>query len=89
MENNIILPENINIPTKYCLLMYNIINVVAKRGAINADEYYAVGELLEHLKVVLKINEQINANNANNANNTDSNSDFNNNNSDSNSTALP
>ena len=31
--------ETINVPTKYCILMSNIIDVVAKRGAINSNEF--------------------------------------------------
>ena len=31
MENTIMLPETVNVPTKHCVLMYNILNVVAKR----------------------------------------------------------
>tara|TARA_B100001175_G_scaffold111002_1_gene94250 strand:- start:2796 stop:3017 length:222 start_codon:yes stop_codon:yes gene_type:complete len=58
MENTIMLPENINVATKYCVLMYNILNVVAKRGAINPDEFQVVGELVEFLKKELKVDEQ-------------------------------
>ena len=58
MENTIMLPETVNVPTKHCVLMYNILNVVAKRGAINPDEFQVVGELVEFLKKELKVNEQ-------------------------------
>ena len=58
MENTIMLPENITVATKYCVLMYNILNVVAKRGAINPDEFFVVGELVEFLKKELKVDEQ-------------------------------
>ena len=57
-ENSIMLPENIDVPAKHCVLMFNILNVVAKRGAINPDEYAVVGELVEFLKKELKVNEQ-------------------------------
>ena len=52
------LPENITVATKHCVLMYNILNVVAKRGAINPDEFQVVGELVEFLKKELKVDEQ-------------------------------
>jgi len=52
------LPESLNVPTKHCVLMYNILNVVAKRGAINPDEFQVVGELVEFLKKELKVEEQ-------------------------------
>tara|TARA_B100001778_G_C18527073_1_gene601725 strand:+ start:600 stop:821 length:222 start_codon:yes stop_codon:yes gene_type:complete len=58
MENTIMLPENITVTTKHCVLMYNILNVVAKRGAINPDEFQVVGELVEFLKKELKVDEQ-------------------------------
>lgn len=58
MENTIMLPENITVATKHCVLMYNILNVVAKRGAINPDEFQVVGELVEFLKKELKVDEQ-------------------------------
>ena len=57
MDNTIILPENISVPSKYCILMFNIINVVTKRGAINSDEFVVVGELVEFLKKELKVQE--------------------------------
>ena len=52
------LPETLNVPTKHCVLMFNILNVVAKRGAINPDEFQVVGELVEFLKKELKVEEQ-------------------------------
>lgn len=58
MDNTIMLPETITIPTKHCVLMFNIINVVSKRGAINPDEFTLVGELVEFLKKELKVEEQ-------------------------------
>ena len=59
MENQITLPENLTIPTKHCVLMYNILNVVTKRGAINTDEFQVVGELADFLKKELKVEEQL------------------------------
>ena len=56
-ENKIILPENLNIPTKYAVLMYNIVSVVSKRGGFNADEFTPIGELVDFLKKELKIGE--------------------------------
>ncbi len=58
MENSIILPENINVPSKYCVLMLNILNIVSKRGAINPDEFAVIGDLVEFLKKELKLEEQ-------------------------------
>lgn len=58
MENTITLPETLSVPTKHCVLMYNILNVVSKRGAINSDEFTVVGELVEFLKKELKVEEQ-------------------------------
>ena len=58
MENTIMLPETLNVPTKHCVLMFNILNVVAKRGAINPDEFQVIGELVEFLKKELKVEEQ-------------------------------
>ena len=52
------LPETLNVPTKHCVLMFNILNVVAKRGAINPDEFKVVGELVDFLKQELKVEEQ-------------------------------
>tara|TARA_B110000305_G_C18982256_1_gene422165 strand:+ start:328 stop:537 length:210 start_codon:yes stop_codon:yes gene_type:complete len=57
-ENTIMLPETITVPTKHCVLMFNILNVVAKRGAINPDEFKVVGELVDFLKEELKVEEQ-------------------------------
>jgi len=57
-ENSIILPETLTVPTKHCVLMFNILNVVAKRGAINPDEFKVVGELVDFLKQELKVEEQ-------------------------------
>tara|TARA_B100000795_G_scaffold200939_1_gene154686 strand:- start:283 stop:492 length:210 start_codon:yes stop_codon:yes gene_type:complete len=57
-ENTIMLPETLNVPTKHCVLMFNILNVVAKRGAINPDEFKVVGELVDFLKQELKVEEQ-------------------------------
>lgn len=57
-ENTIMLPETLNVPTKHCVLMFNILNVVAKRGAINPDEFKVVGELVDFLKEELKVEEQ-------------------------------
>tara|TARA_Y100000816_G_C26104582_1_gene586477 strand:+ start:1018 stop:1164 length:147 start_codon:yes stop_codon:yes gene_type:complete len=47
MENTIMLPETLTVTTKHCVLMFNILNVVSKRGAINPDEFTLVGELVE------------------------------------------
>ena len=58
MENTIMLPETLNVPTKHCVLMFNILNVVSKRGGINPDEFTDVGELVEFLKKELKVKEQ-------------------------------
>jgi LytS/YehU family sensor histidine kinase len=58
MENTIMLPETLSVPTKHCVLMFNILNVVSKRGAINPDEFQVVGELVEFLKKELKVEEQ-------------------------------
>lgn len=58
-EQKIMLPESLTVPTKHCVLMYNILNVVAKRGAINPDEFLIVGELTEYLKKVLKVEDQV------------------------------
>jgi hypothetical protein len=58
MDNTIMLPETFTVPTKHCVLMFNILNVVAKRGAINPDEFTVVGELVEFLKKELKVEEQ-------------------------------
>ena len=58
MENTIMLPETLTVPTKHCVLMFNILNVVSKRGAINPDEFTVVGELVEFLKKELKVDEQ-------------------------------
>ncbi len=52
------LPETLSVPTKHCVLMFNILNVVSKRGAINPDEFQVVGELVEFLKKELKVEEQ-------------------------------
>ena len=57
-NNQITLPETLNIPTKNCVLMYNLINVVTKRGAINSDEFTVVGQLVDCLKKELKVDEQ-------------------------------
>lgn len=57
-NNQITLPETLNIPTKQCVLMYNLINVVTKRGAINSDEFTVVGQLVDCLRKELKIEEQ-------------------------------
>tara|TARA_B110000008_G_C16933444_1_gene549654 strand:+ start:559 stop:777 length:219 start_codon:yes stop_codon:yes gene_type:complete len=59
MENTIMLPETLSVPTKHCVLMFNILNVVAKRGAINPDEFQVVGDLVEFLKKELKVEEQL------------------------------
>ena len=58
-ENTIVLPETLSVPTKHCLLMHNILNVVTKRGAINTDEFTIIGELADFLKKELKIEEHI------------------------------
>ena len=58
MENSITLPETLIVPSKHCVLMYNIINVVSKRGAINPDEFTVIGELVEFLRKELKVEEQ-------------------------------
>lgn len=58
-NNQITLPETLTIQTKHCVLMYNLINVVTKRGAINSDEFTIVGELVDALKKDLRIDEQI------------------------------
>ena len=58
MENTVMVPETLNVPTKYCVLMFNILHVVTKRGAINPDEFQILGELFEFLKKELKIEEQ-------------------------------
>ena len=57
-EKKIMLPETLTVPTKHCVLMFNILNVVAKRGAINPDEFKVVGELVDFLKQELKVEEQ-------------------------------
>tara|TARA_B110000259_G_scaffold111986_1_gene127880 strand:- start:4638 stop:4895 length:258 start_codon:yes stop_codon:yes gene_type:complete len=59
VENEIILPETMVVPSKYCALMYNMIHVLAKRGGINADEFAVVGELVTFLKTELKVEEQL------------------------------
>lgn len=38
--------------------MFNILNIVSKRGAINPDEFTLVGELVEFKKKELKVDEQ-------------------------------
>ena len=50
MQNQNTIPESIDVPTQYCVLMYNLINLVAKRGAVNSDEFLLVGELHNYLK---------------------------------------
>lgn len=57
-NNQITLPETLNIPTKQCVLMYNLINVVTKRGGINSDEFTVVGQLVDWLRKELKVDEQ-------------------------------
>jgi hypothetical protein len=58
-ENEIILPETIVVPSKYCALMYNMIHVITKRGGINPDEFVVVGELVSFLKTQLKVEEHM------------------------------
>jgi hypothetical protein len=57
-EKDIILPETMVVPTKYCALMYNMIHVITKRGGINPDEFVVVGELFSFLKSELKVDKQ-------------------------------
>ena len=58
-NNQINLPETLTVQTKHCVLIYNLINVVTKRGAINSDEFSIVGEVVDALKKELRIDEQI------------------------------
>ena len=50
MQNQNNIPESIDVPTQYCVIMYNLINLVAKRGAVNSDEFLVVGEVHNYLK---------------------------------------
>jgi hypothetical protein len=58
-DNSILLPDTLVVPTRYCGLMYNMIDVCARRGAIQATELPAVGELVAFLKKELRVEEMI------------------------------
>lgn len=60
-EENVVMNniEHIQVPVVYGELMFNIINVVAKRGAILPNEFKPVGELHDFLMKVLRIEERI------------------------------
>jgi len=47
--------ETITLPKENAILMFNIINACAKRGAFQAEEFKVVGTLHEFLKKELKI----------------------------------
>ncbi len=51
------LPENVSVPSKYCVLMLDIIKVVSKRGAIESSEFAVIGGLVDFL------NKELNAEN--------------------------
>lgn len=51
--------ESIYIPVSYAELMFNIIQVVSKRGAILPNEFRAVGELHDFLFKELRIEERL------------------------------
>jgi hypothetical protein len=57
-KNDIILPDTIVVPARYCALMYNMVQVITKRGGINPDEFVIVGELYAFLKKELKVDQQ-------------------------------
>lgn len=58
-QNEIVLPETMVVPAKYCALMFNMIHVIAKRGGISADEFTTVGELMDFLKKELRVDEHM------------------------------
>ncbi|AET72943.1 hypothetical protein PGAG_00053 [Phaeocystis globosa virus 12T] len=58
-QNEIVLPETMVVPSKYCALMFNMIHVIAKRGGITADEFTVVGELMDFLKKELRVEEHM------------------------------
>ena len=43
------LPKNVTVPSKYCVLMLDIIKVVSKRGSIEPSEFAVIGELVDFL----------------------------------------
>ena len=49
--------ETYSVSKKHMVLMFNMINVCAKRGAFQAEEFKVIGELHEYLKEVLKVEE--------------------------------
>lgn len=51
--------ESIYIPVSYAELMFNIIQVVSKRGAILPNEFRVVGELHDFLFKELRIEERL------------------------------
>ena len=51
--------STIEISQEYAMLMFNIINIISKRGGFLPDEYKIVGELFEFLKDKLNIEERI------------------------------
>lgn len=57
--SNKIKNTEINLPEHYGLLMFNIINIVSKRGGFVPEEYKIVGELFEFLKKELKIEDRL------------------------------
>lgn len=61
VENKVIseVPNNISMSFQQAMLMFNIINVVSKRGAILPAEFKPVGDLYEFLHKELKIDEQV------------------------------
>lgn len=50
---------NIEITEEYAMLMFNIINIISKRGGFLPEEYKIVGELFEFLKEKLNIEQRI------------------------------
>lgn len=50
---------NLEISEEHAMLMFNIINILSKRGVFLPEEYKIVGELFEFLKNKLNIYERI------------------------------
>lgn len=50
--------DTLSIPINHATLMYNIINVVSRRGAFAPEEFKPVGEIFEYLKKELKIEDK-------------------------------
>ena len=50
-----VLGETITLPTKYGFLMFNLIDIVSKRGAIHSNEFTVIGEFVDILAKELNI----------------------------------